>query len=103
MSHLRIRPANVKLPRIRIVGENGNAFAIMARWDKAAKKAGWTEGHRSAVLTHARSSDYDHLLLTIMDHVDPEVLERQMAVDEPQCGHPECDDERCIYEGGDYE
>ncbi len=59
---------NDKLPKVilQLVGENGNAFAIMGRWQRAAKRAGWPPAEIARVLAEMRSGDYDHLLQTVM-------------------------------------
>jgi hypothetical protein len=67
----------VELPRLRLVGEDGNAFSILGRWRRAAKNVGWTPGQIAAVHEHATSGDYNHLLVTIDGHcievgTDPE-------------------------------
>jgi hypothetical protein len=64
---------NKTLPEVQLVGEDGNAYFIMGRWESAARKVGWTPDEIKAVLDDARSSDYNHLLRTIMDNsVQPE-------------------------------
>lgn len=57
--------------KVQLVGEDGNAFAIMGRVTQALKRA----GHGDAVKefqTEAMSGDYNHLLVTCMDYVDCE-------------------------------
>jgi hypothetical protein len=60
------------LPRVtcKLVGEDGNAFAILGRFRKAARKAGWTPAEVTAVMDDATSSDYDHLLGVVLRYVD---------------------------------
>lgn len=53
-----------------LVGVNGNAFAIMGHFQREARRAGWTKEEIDLVLTEAKSSDYDHLLSTIMEYCD---------------------------------
>ena len=55
---------------MRLVGEDGNAFAIMGRFRSAARHAGWTAEEISDVLEEAMAGDYDHLLATMMEHVE---------------------------------
>jgi len=55
---------------MRLVGEDGNSFAILGRFQRAAKAAGWTREEVKAVMDEATSGDYDHLLATMMEHVD---------------------------------
>jgi hypothetical protein len=54
---------------MKLVGADGNAFAIMGRFQGAARRAGWSQEEISAVLKEAQSGDYDHLLVTIANHV----------------------------------
>lgn len=51
-------------------GVNGNAFMIMGVWRRQAVREGWSDEEIQAVLTEAKSSDYDHLLATIMNHCE---------------------------------
>jgi hypothetical protein len=59
-----------KKVEMRLVGEDGNAFAIMGRFIKAARRADWSQEEIDAVLNEAKSSDYNHLLATIAEHVE---------------------------------
>lgn len=58
----------VKYPQasIRLVGEDGNAFSILARTMKALRQAGVSNDEMNAYHTEATSGDYDHLLITTM-------------------------------------
>ena len=60
------------LPRIsvKLVGEDGNAYAIMGRVSKAARKAGWTAEQVEILMTEMRSGDYNNLLATAMEYCD---------------------------------
>ena len=55
-------PAPAKKPRLKLVGNDGNAFAILGCAHKAAKKAGWSSEQWTAFQTIAMSGDYDDLL-----------------------------------------
>ena len=55
---------------MKLVGEDGNAFAIMGRFSGAARRAGWKQEEIDAVLKEATSGDYNHLLATIAGHVE---------------------------------
>ena len=63
---------NVKYPNIRVklVGEDGNAFAIMGRVDRALRKARVSMTERNAYRNEAMSGDYNHLLATTMKWVE---------------------------------
>jgi len=53
---------------LSLVGIDGNAFSIMGAFSRQAKKEGWTKEEIDQVMTKAKSSDYNHLLFTIMNH-----------------------------------
>jgi hypothetical protein len=55
---------------MRLVGEDGNTFAILGRFQRAARAAGWTREEIKTVMDEATGGDYDHLLATMMEHVD---------------------------------
>jgi hypothetical protein len=57
--------------KVKLVGEDGNAFAILGAVSKALKRA----GHKDLVdefMAEATSGDYNHLLATCMDYVEVE-------------------------------
>ena len=56
--------------RVRLVGEDGNAFFILGRVTAALKKAGATKEERNEFMMEATSGDYDHLLATVCRWVD---------------------------------
>ena len=58
------------LPKVNcpLVGEDGNAFAILGRFQRAAGTAGWPRVEIDNVMQDAMSGDYDHLLSTINEH-----------------------------------
>ncbi len=60
-------PRRVKL---RLVGLDGNAFALMGAFQRQAKKEKWTTEEIDAVLDDCRSGNYDHLLCVLMDHCE---------------------------------
>ena len=51
-----------------LADSDGNAFAVMANFQRAAKREGWKSEEIDKVLTEAKSGDYNHLLGTILDH-----------------------------------
>lgn len=59
-------------PVVKLIGEDGNAYAIMGACQRAAKRAGWAPEKIAAMLKDMMSSDYDHLLLVAMDYFDVE-------------------------------
>lgn len=57
-------------PKLALVGEDGNAFMILARALNAGKKAGWTQAQINEFKSEATSGDYDNLLATVCKHFD---------------------------------
>ena len=47
---------------------DGNAFALMGAFRKQARREGWDAKEIEAVMTECQSSDYNHLLQTLMKH-----------------------------------
>lgn len=63
---------DTKYPNItaKLVGEDGNAFAIIMRVERALKLAGVSQDECLEFRTEATSGDYDHLLQTAMAWVN---------------------------------
>lgn len=59
-------------PTVVLLGEDGNAFAIMGRVIKALRRAGYTEEEITQYREEATSGDYNHLLQVTMKWVDVE-------------------------------
>lgn len=80
----------VKFPkaRMRLAGEDGNAYAIMGRATKALRAAGATKEDTDAYMAEAMSGDYNNLLRVTMQWVSCDI-------DEPD------DDEVCEVCGWD--
>ena len=53
-----------------LVGEDGNAMFILARVQRAMKKAGLSMDKIEDFMTEAKSGDYDNLLRTCMKYFD---------------------------------
>ena len=64
----------VKYPQItiKLVGEDGNAFAILARVDVALRRANISKEIRELFKKEATSKDYNHLLQVVMQWVNIE-------------------------------
>lgn len=54
---------------VRLIGEDGNAFAIMGRVSKALKRGGHAD-LASEFIAEATSGDYNHLLHTVHEYVE---------------------------------
>jgi len=59
-----------KKPRVKLVGQNGNAFVILGLCSRAAKDAGWSKEKRLKVMEGMQSGNYDNLLATAMKYFD---------------------------------
>ena len=57
-------------PIVKLIGEDGNAFNILGRCLRAARRAGWSKEQVDALLKAMTSGDYDHLLATAMKHFE---------------------------------
>lgn len=57
-------------PMVKLVGTDGNAFAVMGACRRAAKDAGWTDDEWKAVQNEMMAGDYDHLLQTAINNFD---------------------------------
>lgn len=53
-----------------LVGVSGNSVAIVSYFANQAKAEGWTKEEINKVRKEALSSDYDHVIRTIMMHLD---------------------------------
>lgn len=59
-------------PRLKLVGEDGNAFNVIGLAKRAATKAGWPKERIDALMAEMTAGDYNHLLATAMEHFDVE-------------------------------
>lgn len=66
--------SEIKFPEVTVplVGEDGNAFAIMGRVHKALRRAGVPPEQIEEYRKEATSGDYDNLLRVTMAWVDVE-------------------------------
>ena len=55
---------------VEIIGQDGNAFAILGAVSKAMKRANIPKDKIDECMTEMRSGDYDHLLQTAMKWVN---------------------------------
>lgn len=55
---------------VRNLFDDGNAFSILGKCRRAARKAGWTEDQWDVFRQEACNGDYDHLLLAVMKVFD---------------------------------
>lgn len=57
---------------VELVGQDGNAYAIMGRVEQALKDAGVPKPERDKYLAESMSGNYDNLLQTAMRYVNVE-------------------------------
>jgi hypothetical protein len=57
-------------PTVKLIGQDGNAFAIMGRVKQALRRAGADKEYIDKYLSEATSGDYNHLLAVSMEYVD---------------------------------
>jgi len=55
---------------VPLVGEDGNAYAILGRVSRALRQAGIPDDERQAFLAEATQGSYDELLQTVMRWVE---------------------------------
>ena len=55
---------------VPMVGEDGNAFAILGRVQREMKRAGIPQDERDAFMAEASSGDYDQLVGTVLRWVE---------------------------------
>ena len=55
-------------PVVKLIGKDGNAFAIIGECRRAARKAGFTSEEISDIVSEMTSGDYNHLLVTAMTY-----------------------------------
>ena len=58
--------------RLRLVGTDGNAFAILGKLQQALRRAGVPAEAIAQVMAEAQSGDYNHLLQTVCRTVEVE-------------------------------
>jgi hypothetical protein len=56
--------------KVQLVGEDGNAYAVLGRCARAARRAGVSKDEIQAFTDEATSGDYQHLLATCMRWFD---------------------------------
>ncbi len=61
-----------KKVKLDLIGLDSNAYALLAAFNRAAKRQGWTLEEIKAVLDEAKSSDHDHLVFVLSSHCEPE-------------------------------
>lgn len=61
----------MRKPKVKLIGEDGNAFAVLGKVSRALRKAGLHEEAKKYVV-EATAGDYNHLLQVTMQYVEVE-------------------------------
>lgn len=79
---------------VRLVGEDGNAFAILGRVQSALRRGGASQEAIRDFVAEATAGDYDHLLRTVMKYVnvDDDDAEERWDDDDHDDGSYDFDD-----------
>ena len=70
MNGQNIPGTDIPKPKVKLVGEDGNAFLILGKVKRALQLAGVSTEIIEEYLEQARSGNYDHLLMVTMNYVD---------------------------------
>jgi hypothetical protein len=57
-------------PEVSLIDEDGNAFAIIGKCVKAARRAGWSAEEIETLRSDMMSGDYDHLLAVAQERFE---------------------------------
>ncbi len=52
-----------------LLGADGNAFALMGRFQRLARRQQWSKEDVKIVITEAMEGDYNHLIRTLTAHM----------------------------------
>ena len=55
-----------KKAQFNMCESDGNAYALMGGWKRAATRQGWTQEEIDKVINECKSGDYDHLSQTLI-------------------------------------
>jgi hypothetical protein len=61
---------NGKKVKMNLVGLDGNSFSLMGHFRREGKRQGWTNEEINIVLNECMKGDYDHLLVTLINHTE---------------------------------
>jgi hypothetical protein len=65
-----IKDKNGDKIKVKLIGEDGNAFAILGRCTSAMSRAGVPKEARDAFFAEATTGDYDALIRTALKYFD---------------------------------
>lgn len=59
-----------KKVKLKLIGLNGNAFALLGAFKRQAQREKWTPAEITLVIDKAMSGDYNELLRTLSAHCE---------------------------------
>jgi len=60
----------IKKVKLRLVGLDGNAFALMGAFKRQAAREQWTSEEINEVLDKCMAGDYNNLLVTLLEYCE---------------------------------
>ena len=66
----KIMTGQVEKQKVKLIGTDGNAYAIMGACSRAGRKAKFTQEKIDEMLADMMSSDYNHLLVVACKYFD---------------------------------
>lgn len=73
-----------KTINLQLVGLDGNAFVLMGAFQRQARRERWSQEEIKTVLDEAMTGDYNHLLMVLDIHCQPEEdLRRRLLIHNP--------------------
>ena len=63
---------NEKKVKLNLEGLDGNAFALMGAFQRAARNQGWIKSEIEKVLNKCTNGNYDNLICTLIDNTERE-------------------------------
>lgn len=58
--------------KLTLAGIDGNAFYLLGAFKEAARRQKFSKEYIDSVIEECMSSDYNHLLRTLVKHTEPE-------------------------------
>jgi hypothetical protein len=78
-------------PALKLVGTDGNAFAVIAACMRAARKAKMPQEDMGKIRDEMMAGDYNHLLATALKHFAVEGEEEEEEEECYECGDLDCE------------
>lgn len=66
-----------KKVKMKLVGEDGNAFAILGRFKREARRQGFEESWITDVIDEANRGNYDVLIRVMMKYTEEDYLDEE--------------------------